>query len=90
MYAQRRGMPLDKIVVRVTHSVVSKDTGVAANGGTLSSKVNQFEREIEFIGKGLTDSDKERLLTIANKCPVHHALESDKNIVITTLAKALE
>jgi len=84
MYAARKGLPLEKVVVRVRQAIGIKENA----DGTPASAYHQFIREIEFIGKDLTDADREKLLVIANKCPVHHILDSNKAIVVTTLKKS--
>ncbi|CAN5146647.1 hypothetical protein BH20ACI2_BH20ACI2_04760 [soil metagenome] len=49
------------------------------------SKLDKFSRDIEMIGD-LEDEQKQRLLEIADKCPVHKTLES--NVVIETSLKS--
>ena len=58
MYANRKQWPIEKILVDVTF-----DRDVEANTST-------FERTITVIGN-LTEEQKQRLLVIANACPVH-------------------
>ena len=41
--------------------------------------VDQIQREIVFMGD-LTDEQRQRLLDIANKCPVHRTLASEIRI----------
>ncbi len=59
MYAQRKGWPLDE--VRVTLSMESGDDG------------STIDRQIVLNGD-LSDEQRERLLQIANACPVHKIL----------------
>ena len=59
MYAGRKSMSLENAVVTV--DIVREDD------------VEIFSREIEFTGN-LTAEEKERLLEIADKCPIHKAL----------------
>jgi putative redox protein len=59
MYAQRKGWPLDD--VHVTLSLESDDEGSTIN------------RTIVLNG-ALSDEQRERLLQIANACPVHKIL----------------
>jgi putative redox protein len=61
MYAQRKGWPLDD--VHVTLSLESSD-----EAGT------KIHRTIVLNGDKLTDEQRERLLQIANACPVHKIL----------------
>ncbi|HXZ08576.1 MAG TPA: OsmC family protein [Paraburkholderia sp.] len=59
MYAQRKGWPLDE--VRVTLSIETGDEG------------STIDRKIVLEG-ALSDEQRERLLQIANACPVHKIL----------------
>ena len=45
-----------------------------------SAKIDQIEREIELIGN-LSAEQRERLLEIADKCPVHRTLHNDVKVV---------
>jgi putative redox protein len=51
-----------------------------------SSKIDIIERNIELIGN-LDKKQRDRLLDIANKCPVHKTLLNDVNIE-TSLVKS--
>ena len=82
LYAQRKGMDLKRITVRLRHYRVHAEDCVDCE-----SKPNfQFhiDREIQVEGN-LTDEQKHRLLEIAEKCPVHQTLTS-KIEIKTTLA----
>ena len=68
MYADRKNIPLDKIIVKLKHEKISSQEK------TSTFKIDKFSREIEFIGKLLTSEQRTRLLEIANKCPVHNTL----------------
>lgn len=75
MYAQRKKWDLKVVTVHVSHSKENKDS--------INKKIDHFSREIELVG-GLTDDQKERLLEISNKCPVHNTLHTE-NIVKTKI-----
>lgn len=64
MYAERKGIPLSRISVRLSHDKV-KVAGISRE---------RIVRRITLEGE-LTGAQRERLLEIANKCPVHKALE---------------
>lgn len=83
MYARRKGWPLDHIWVDVTHDKVHAQD--AENGGT--KKVDTFRREIHLVG-ALDDEQRERLLEIADKCPVHRTLEQTSHIETLLAAPA--
>ena len=82
MYADRKGWPLDHITVTLSH-----DRRHAEDGRDCETKpcvIDRFDRVIELSGE-LTDDQRNQLLAIAEKCPVHRTLLNDKRIV-TTLA----
>jgi putative redox protein len=83
MYSDRKQWPLDGVTVKLNHQKI-----YAANCETCETKegkLDQIEREIELFGP-LDDSQKTRLLQIANRCPVHRTLKSE--VVIKTELKA--
>lgn len=63
MYAERKGLALTRVSVAVNHDKTEID-GVP---------FNRFTRQITLEGN-LSDAQRQRLLEIANKCPVHRAL----------------
>lgn len=69
MYANRKEWPLDDIRVALTHRRENRE-GVA---------VDIFDRAIEVVGD-LTEEQRQRLLDIANKCPVHKTLSGKIDI----------
>jgi putative redox protein len=65
MYAERRDIALTHVSVSLSHSKIDVD-GVSRD---------HIERTITLEGT-LTAEQRQRLLEIANKCPVHRALSS--------------
>jgi uncharacterized OsmC-like protein len=79
MYAARKNIPLEGVLVKLTHSKVKKDTQKDIPEHLRASKNSELDlidREITFDGSKLTDDDKKSLLAIAEKCPVHRTLEN--------------
>ena len=70
MVARRKQMPLDDIEVSITHSE--------------ASGVYHLNRTLHLIGK-LSDEQRDYLLGIANKCPIHKVMQG-RFEVITVLA----
>lgn len=79
MYADRKEWSLEEIVVRLRHQKIHAED--CADCETQEGKIDQIEREIELAGD-LTDEQRQRLLEIADKCPVHRTLHSE--IVVET------
>jgi putative redox protein len=78
MYARRKKLPLDKAVVRLTHKKIhAQDCGHCE---ATDGKIDRMEREIELIGE-LDEAQRQRLLEIAERCPVHKTLHSEVDIV---------
>ncbi len=94
MYADRKKLPLDRIIVEVFHGKVHADDCLecAENDAVFSgiaegrtNMINRFERVITLEGDDLTDADRNKLLAIADKCPVHRTLEN-ASVIATRLA----
>lgn len=77
MYAGRKGWPLEQVRVTLRHSRIhAKD---CADCETTSGWIDHIDREIELAGD-LDDAQRQRLLHIAERCPVHQTLTSEVNI----------
>jgi putative redox protein len=72
LYARRKGWPLERVRVRVSHVP-------PVAGGR-----DRFAREIALDG-ALDEDQRNRLLEVANRCPVHLTLERGSDIA-TSLA----
>ncbi len=80
MYARRKGWPLTGITVDVCHDKVhAQDAGLVSDG-----KVDLFRRKIRLEGP-LDQTQRARLLEIADKCPVHRTLEGSAQITTELL-----
>jgi putative redox protein len=65
MYATHKAMNLENAIVTVDIERVDE--------------LEKFTRDIELIGN-LSAAEKERLIEIANKCPIHKALSGEIQI----------
>jgi putative redox protein len=83
MYARRKGFSLSHVSVDVTHDRVHAQD---ANGA--ATPLDQFTRLIRLDGE-LSPDERQKLLEIAGKCPVHKTLERGAEIV-TRLAPEAE
>lgn len=79
MYARRKKWDLQEVRVHLNHR---KDyANDMAEVEQASSKIDHFDRIIELDGE-LDDTQRAKLLEIADKCPVHRTLHND--VVIST------
>lgn len=77
MYADRKGWPLEQVRVTLRHSRIhAKD---CADCETRTGFVDHIDRDIELSGN-LDDEQRQRLLHIAERCPVHQTLTSEVRI----------
>lgn len=74
MYAERKGWPVTRIAVEVSHEQVR------TQGATATERVDRFRRTIDIDGD-LTDEQRAAMLSIANRCPVHRTLSRGSEIV---------
>jgi putative redox protein len=77
LYARRKQWPLTNVTVRLTHSKIH--AADCAECETREGKLDRIEREITLEGQ-LDDTQRARLLEIAEKCPVHRTLVSEIDI----------
>ena len=78
MYADRKGWPLQEAIVHLKHDkVYGEDCQVCDDPASMLDRIN---REVELIGP-LDEQQRQRLLQIADKCPVHKTLSNRISIV---------
>src|SRR3546814_10431503 len=88
MYADHKKLPLTRVTVHLKHSKVhAQDCADCAEQPGRTVKVDQIERYITLEGD-LDDAQRQRLLAIANRCPVHQTLMSDFHINTSLVAAA--
>lgn len=81
MYAERKGLPLEHVSVSLRHEKIH--AADCAECDNKEGKVDWIEREIEIQGP-LDAAQRDALMAIADKCPVHRTLHSE--VVIRTRA----
>ncbi|NND49597.1 MAG: alpha/beta fold hydrolase [Rhizobiales bacterium] len=84
MYADHKGLDVDKVSVSVGHDKVHADDCAECIERGLEGKVDTFTRHITIEGN-LDEAARARMLEIADKCPVHRTLEAQA-VIETTLA----
>lgn len=77
MYARMKKLPLQRVTVRLKHEKIHATD--CAECETKEGKIDRIERLIELEGP-LSDEQRQRLLEIANRCPVHRTLSSEISI----------
>ncbi len=78
MYADHKKLPLESVSVTLSHAKIHASDCEECE--TEKGKIDRIEREISVRGN-LSAEEKERLLQIADRCPVHKTLHSEVNIV---------
>jgi putative redox protein len=74
-YANRKGIPVENIEVTVERDQSEERTGIYR----LNTKLR--------LGGKLTDAQREELLSVASKCPVHKLMTSVQTIIETSLVE---
>lgn len=77
MYADRKQWPLERVSVSVRHARIhAKD---CEDCESKQGSIDRFERRLRLEG-ALSDEQRERLLAIADRCPVHRTLHGPVEI----------
>lgn len=77
MYANRKGIPLDRVAVSLRHDKIHAQD--CENCETADGKIDQIGVDIEITGD-LDADTRQRLFEIADKCPVHRTLHGEIKI----------
>ena len=85
MYANRKGWPLEGVEIDLSTERHKASAYPAYTGE--GDFVHEFRQRIRFKGD-LTAEQKERMLQIAGKCPVHRALD-EPTVMIEQLVDAI-
>ena len=83
LYADRKQWPLQGVEVRLGHSRIHAED--CATCDTKESMLDQIDVEISLIGN-LSDSQRQRLMEVADHCPVHRTLLGEIQIRMTLSA----
>ena len=78
LYAERKSLPLERVTVTLKHSRIHAED--CAECETKAGTLDQIDRVIAMEG-ALDHEQRQRLMEIADKCPVHRTLTSEIRIV---------
>ena len=78
LYADRKSLPLERTTVTLKHSKIHAED--CAECETEAGMLDQIERVIGMEG-ALSSEQRQRLMEIADKCPVHRTLTSEVRIL---------
>ena len=86
MYADRKGLDLGRISVEVSHAKIHSRDCVECDHARQESntRIDRFSRVITIEG-GAPEGLEDKILEIADKCPVHRTLEAS-SVVATEIA----
>ena len=85
MYADRKGWPLESVTVRLAHDRIHAEDCESCE--TKKGRIDRVQHEIELTGS-LDDAQREKLLEIAEKCPVRRTLTSEVLVEPHTAGRA--
>jgi uncharacterized OsmC-like protein len=77
LYARRKEWPLERVTVRLDHTRRAAGAGEAVPAG---ARIDRITYEIDLDGR-LDAAQRERLLQIAARCPLHRTLTGPIEIV---------
>lgn len=85
MYAKRKNWPLENVLVHTTYNKTHALD--CENCEDNAGKIDTFHREIQLNG-ALDQKQKDRMLQIADKCPVHKTLHSETQVITKLLGSS--
>jgi len=77
MYARRKELNLDTVTVAVSHEKIH--AADCERCTSVNGKIDRFDRHVTLTGE-LSTAERDRLLEIADMCPVHRTLKSEIEI----------
>jgi len=81
MYADHKGWPLEQVRVTLRHSRIHAED--CATCETTKGWIDHIDIDVELVGD-LDDTQRQRLMQIAERCPVHQTLTSEVDIATTS------
>ena len=78
MYAELKKLPLERVRVKLSHRKIHAQDCLGCE--TKEGKLDEITREISLEG-ALTAEQRQRMLEIADRCPVHRTLTSEIRIL---------
>jgi putative redox protein len=78
LYADRKSLPLERVTVTLKHNKIHAED--CAECETREGVLDQIDRVIAMDG-ALEPEQRQRLMEIADKCPVHRTLQSEIRIL---------
>lgn len=82
MYAERKNIPLEHVEVTVRHEKRHAEDCIDCDEKD-GARIDHFDRTLSIRG-GLTEEQRESLIRIADRCPVHRTLEMGAKIITKT------
>ena len=82
MYADHKNIPLEHVEVALSHERNYLED--AGNTTEQNTNMESLIRKVQLIGP-LSDSEKTRLMEIADRCPVHRTLHCNPQVVTTLI-----
>ena len=78
LYAERKGWPLERVSVRLSHAKIhARDCADCEAGG--DARIDEIRKAVVLRGP-LDAAQRARLLEIVDHCPVHRTLTSEVKI----------
>ena len=77
MYAEKKGWPLEAVEVQLRHERIHAQD--CADCETEAGMLDEIQMQIRLEGE-LDEDQRERLMLIAQRCPVHRTLTSEVKI----------
>ncbi|MGM0449642.1 MAG: alpha/beta fold hydrolase [Pseudomonadota bacterium] len=74
MYARHKELPVERVICEVSHRKIHAEDCEECETG--SGKVDELVRHITIEGD-LTEDQRQRMLQIASRCPVHQTLKNE-------------